>query len=419
MSTMNPIATGEIRTRSNYPSTQTPNVLNCGSFSGRIECGYLRFPDLSSLSGATINSATLILKQISGGYTSTLGFNVSLCNFSVNWSSINYTSYPTAVRVKACSLYGTSAGLRYFDVTDIVQYIADNTLNYTTWELRRTSSSTYDGKNFSTSYGDHSLVINYAEAAPSYTVSFTNVPIGCSCKVTDDSDDTAIANRLGSSSVDVIVDDIDYSNLKRVAIFSEADGYGDELCAIEDDNVAYDDEYDVGGLGEDVVRWKNADYSGGATVDLGVDSLTVNGALNIIGALSASVGAFGEWVTWTPTWTFDGGTIQYVDDGTAIALRMGNIGFVFFAEQSFTISGSNSYTITLTLPSGWVIADEVDCAYYCGLGYGYSGAAYAVCPINLDYANDKIKVVQIGQWIPGSGRTLYGAFAVVPLNPPT
>lgn len=304
MSVYQPTATAEIRTRSNYPSTQTADVLNCGLFSGRTERGYLQFPALSTIYGETIDEAYLVLNQASGGYVSTLTFTISLMQDTYSWSNISYNNQPTAASTKTGrTLYGTSAGDRWYDVTTIVQAVADNSYTYTIWELLRTSSTTTDGKIFSTSYGNHKLVIVYSAGTPTYSVTFVGVPVGGSCKVVDNDTVTSVtANRGASDTVEVDTSTLDYP-YDSVSVWSEPAGAGelyDYLDTNDHSELGPDDVYTLTGFGGEVIRFKvyDPEEEEGVTMDLGV------AGLSLVGDFDAN--NFTVVDTWTPTITCSG-----------------------------------------------------------------------------------------------------------------
>jgi len=153
----------------------SPNQANTGScdvgkYSSTTNNCFFNFESLNSQipAGSTINSASLVLAQVSGGLAATLTSKVSLR--TGNWGAFTWNVGPyIACDGVQFTLTGTSAATRTIDVTNIVQWIVDNNSPDHIFRLERVpndQSGTSDAKRFSTTPGNHSIQINYTPLAP-------------------------------------------------------------------------------------------------------------------------------------------------------------------------------------------------------------------------------------------------------------
>ncbi|MEA4969905.1 MAG: fibronectin type III domain-containing protein [Candidatus Pelethousia sp.] len=153
----------------------SPNQANTGScdvgkYSSTTNNCFFNFESLNSQipAGSTINSASLVLAQVSGGLAATLTSKVSLRKG--NWGAFTWNVGPyIACDGVQFTLTGTSAASRTIDVTNIVQWIVDNNSPDHIFRLERVpndQSGISDAERFSTTPGNHSLQINYTPLAP-------------------------------------------------------------------------------------------------------------------------------------------------------------------------------------------------------------------------------------------------------------
>ncbi len=153
----------------------SPNQANTGScdvgkYSSTTNNCFFNFESLNTQipAGSTINSASLVLAQVSGGLAATLTSKVSLR--TGNWGAFTWNVGPyIACDGVQFTLTGTSAATRTIDVTNIVQWIVDNNSPEHIFRLERVpndQSGTNDAKRFSTTPGNHNLQVNYTPPAP-------------------------------------------------------------------------------------------------------------------------------------------------------------------------------------------------------------------------------------------------------------
>ncbi|MGI5892099.1 MAG: hypothetical protein ACOX7H_05090 [Bacillota bacterium] len=129
--------------------------------------------------GSVINSATLRLAQVSGGYS--LEENILITLRSGNWGAFTWNSQPgLAATGLTVQLSGTSAGDRSFNVTSLIQWIVDNNSPAHIFKLERvpnTTSGSSDAKRFSTTASNHDLLITYTPpTAPSAPTNLSQTP---------------------------------------------------------------------------------------------------------------------------------------------------------------------------------------------------------------------------------------------------
>ena len=152
------------------PDQANANSCDVGKYSTTTNNCFLNFESLNSQipAGSTIDSAVLILAQVSGGLAATLTSKVSLRKG--NWGAFTWSVGPYLARDgNQFTLTGANASTRTIDVTNIVQWIVDNNSSDHIFRLERVpndQSGTNDAKRFSTTPGNHSLQINYTPLAP-------------------------------------------------------------------------------------------------------------------------------------------------------------------------------------------------------------------------------------------------------------
>ena len=151
---------------SELPSSTNTGSCDCGDYGTKLNnCFFNLGTIISSIpSDSRIDSATLTLAQVYGGYTATLNMYVKA--YSGTWDSFSWNSQPTDTGyLQAISLYGRNSGIRQFDIKTLVQSLLDNSSSSNILKLERNpntaSSSTSDAKRFSTTASNHSLVITY------------------------------------------------------------------------------------------------------------------------------------------------------------------------------------------------------------------------------------------------------------------
>lgn len=152
------------------PDQANVNSCDVGKYSTTTNNCFFNFESLNTQipAGSTIDSAVLILAQVSGGLAATLTSKVSLRRG--NWGAFTWSVGPyLACDGNQFTLTGTSAGNRTIDVKGIVQWIVDNNSPHHIFRLERVpndQSGTNDAKRFSTTPSNHSLQIIYTPPAP-------------------------------------------------------------------------------------------------------------------------------------------------------------------------------------------------------------------------------------------------------------
>jgi hypothetical protein len=114
--------------------------------------------------GSVINSAVLRLAQVSGGYT--LGESLKITLRTGGWGAFTWNSQPAAAAAGAetAGISGTGVGDRDFSVKGLVQWLVDNNSTAHIFKVERVpndTSGSSDAKRFSTTPGDHALIIDY------------------------------------------------------------------------------------------------------------------------------------------------------------------------------------------------------------------------------------------------------------------
>lgn len=152
------------------PDQANINSCDVGKYSTTTNNCFFNFESLNTQipAGSTINSAVLVLEQVSGGLAATLTSKVSLRKG--NWGAFTWSVGPyLACDGNQFTLTGTSAGNRTIDVKGIVQWIVDNNSPHHIFRLERVpndQSGTNDAKRFSTTPSNHSLQITYTPPSP-------------------------------------------------------------------------------------------------------------------------------------------------------------------------------------------------------------------------------------------------------------
>lgn len=152
------------------PSEANTSSCDVGRYSATTNNCFFNFESLNAQipAGSTINSASLLLLQVSGGFSATLTSKVSLRKG--DWGAFTWNVGPfLACDGVQFTLSGTSQGSRTIDVTNILQWIVDNNSSDHIFRLERVpndQSGTSDAKRFSTTPTNHSLQITYTPPAP-------------------------------------------------------------------------------------------------------------------------------------------------------------------------------------------------------------------------------------------------------------
>ncbi|MCE5235833.1 MAG: hypothetical protein ABFC62_05870 [Clostridiaceae bacterium] len=152
------------------PNQANSSSCDVGRYSGTTNNCFFNFASLNTVipAGSTINSASLIVAQASGGFAATLTSKVSLR--IGDWGAFTWNVGPyLACDGNQFALSGTSVGNRTIDVTNIVQWIVDNNSPHHIFRFERVpndQSGSSDAKRFSTTPANHSLQITYTTPAP-------------------------------------------------------------------------------------------------------------------------------------------------------------------------------------------------------------------------------------------------------------
>jgi hypothetical protein len=158
---------------SQYPSQANTGSCDVGRYSSsKVNNCFFNFDSVNDEipAGSVINSATLRLAQVSGGYS--LSENILITLRSGNWGAFTWNSQPAlAATGLTVALSGTGAGDRSFNVTGLIQWIVNNNSPAHIFKLERVPNSTSgsnDAKRFSTTAANHDLLISYTPpTAPS------------------------------------------------------------------------------------------------------------------------------------------------------------------------------------------------------------------------------------------------------------
>ena len=152
---------------SQYPDQTNTGSCDCGYYTGKVNNCFFNFPQIYGTipAGALINSATLKLEQVSGGYNATENMDITVrfgSWYVMTWN--NQAPQASGSPTVDVSLTGSGAGIRSFDLKSIVQWLVDNQNTSHIIKLARdpnTASGTLDAKRFSTTAGDHSLEVDW------------------------------------------------------------------------------------------------------------------------------------------------------------------------------------------------------------------------------------------------------------------
>ncbi len=163
------------------PSQSNTGSCDCGRYTGKVNNCFFNFDSVNDEipAGSVINSATLRLAQVSGGYS--LEENILITLRSGNWGAYTWNSQPVlAATGLTVQLSGTSAGDRSFNITALIQWIVDNNSSSHIFKLERvpnTTSGSNDAKRFSTTASTHDLLITYTPpTAPGAPTSLSQSP---------------------------------------------------------------------------------------------------------------------------------------------------------------------------------------------------------------------------------------------------
>lgn len=152
------------------PNQADSSSCDVGKYTATTNNCFFNFESLNTQipAGATINSASLSLLQIAGGFSSTLTSRVTLRQG--DWGAFTWNLGPIlAVAGIQFTLSGSSQTTVSIDVTDIVQWIVNNNSAHHIFRLDRVpndQSGTTDAKRFSPTPSNHSLQITYTAPTP-------------------------------------------------------------------------------------------------------------------------------------------------------------------------------------------------------------------------------------------------------------
>lgn len=166
---------------SQYATQSNTGSCDCGRYTGKVNNCFFNFDSVNDEipAGSIINSATLRLAQVSGGYS--LEENILITLRSGNWGAFTWNSQPAlAATGLTVQLSGTSAGDRSFNVTALIQWIVNNNSSAHIFKLERvpnTTSGSNDAKRFSITASTHDLLIDYTPpTAPGAPTSLSQSP---------------------------------------------------------------------------------------------------------------------------------------------------------------------------------------------------------------------------------------------------
>jgi hypothetical protein len=167
---------------SQYKDQSNTGSCDCGRYSSsKVNNCFFNFDSINDEipAGSVINSATIRLAQVSGGYS--LEENILITLRSGSWGAFSWNSQPAiAATGLTVQLSGTSAGDRSFNVTSLIQWIVDNNSPAHIFKLERvpnTTSGSNDAKRFSTTASNHDLLITYTPpTAPGAPTSLSQSP---------------------------------------------------------------------------------------------------------------------------------------------------------------------------------------------------------------------------------------------------
>lgn len=173
MATLNKTGLNICEIDSQYPSQSNTGSCDVGRYSSsKVNNCFFNFDSVNDEipAGSVINSATLRLAQVSGGYS--LSENILITLRFGDWGSFTWNSQPAlAATGLTIALSGTGAGDRSFNVTGLIQWIVNNNSPAHIFKLERvpnTTSGSNDAKRFSTTASTHDLLIDYTPpTAPS------------------------------------------------------------------------------------------------------------------------------------------------------------------------------------------------------------------------------------------------------------
>jgi hypothetical protein len=156
---------------SQYTSQSNPSSCDCGNYGSKVNNCFINFASLNGavVRGSVVSSAVLRLAQVSGGYSRQLPIRITLR--SGEWGAFTWNSQPpdTGAWNPNTSLTGSGSGARDFNVTSLVQWIANNSSGAHIWKLERVPNDTSgadDAKRFSTTAGNHQLIVDYTAPTP-------------------------------------------------------------------------------------------------------------------------------------------------------------------------------------------------------------------------------------------------------------
>ncbi len=166
MATLNKTGLNICEIDSQYPTQNETGSCDVGRYSSsKVNNCFFNFDSVNDEipAGSIINSATLRLAQVSGGYS--LEQDILITLRSGNWGAFTWNSQPAlAATGLTVALTGTSAGDRSFNVTALIQWIVNNNSSAHIFKLERvpnTTSGSNDAKRFSTTAANHDLLITY------------------------------------------------------------------------------------------------------------------------------------------------------------------------------------------------------------------------------------------------------------------
>lgn len=157
---------------SQYPTSRSASSCDCGYYSSgpKVNNCFFHFDSLLDdiPAGSTINTATITVSQVSGGYSYSENIYITIRN--ADWTSAsdaltwNSQGSDGGCGTISVNLSGSSAGSRTFTITSLIQALITNQLSYHVVKFARnpnTTSGTQDAKRFSTTAANHHMDITY------------------------------------------------------------------------------------------------------------------------------------------------------------------------------------------------------------------------------------------------------------------
>lgn len=149
-----------------HPTDASTATCDVGRWSAVAQTNdsFFDFDALNIPAGATVVSAYFRPTQVAGGYAALANMNISLRDGA--WGAFTWNSQPvvSAAPVVPVTLAGTTAGVRTFNITTLIQWMVDNHSTDHILKLSRQPDNTTgspDAKRFSPTASAHTIEVNY------------------------------------------------------------------------------------------------------------------------------------------------------------------------------------------------------------------------------------------------------------------